>query len=84
MTVPRILTVMGSGETAPTMIKVHRRIMEAVGATSSRHRSAPQGLRGRSLARTDAGDELLVEVLAGACPGSGDHPGATIHGSGSA
>jgi cyanophycinase-like exopeptidase len=33
VTVPRILTVMGSGETAPTMIKVHRRIMEAVGAT---------------------------------------------------
>ena len=30
---PRFLTVMGSGETAPTMIKVHRRIMEAVGAT---------------------------------------------------
>ncbi|HSP04974.1 MAG TPA: hypothetical protein VLR27_15795, partial [Acidimicrobiales bacterium] len=29
---PRILTVMGSGETAPTMIKVHRRVMEAVGA----------------------------------------------------
>lgn len=33
MTVPRFLTVMGSGETAPTMIKVHRRLMEAVGAT---------------------------------------------------
>lgn len=33
MTVPRFLTVMGSGETAPTMIKVHRRIMEAVGVT---------------------------------------------------
>jgi cyanophycinase-like exopeptidase len=30
--VPRILTIMGSGETAPTMIKVHRRVMEAVGA----------------------------------------------------
>jgi hypothetical protein len=29
-----ILTVMGSGETAPTMIKVHRRVMEAVGATA--------------------------------------------------
>ena len=33
VTVPRFLTVMGSGETAPTMIKVHRRIMEAVGAS---------------------------------------------------
>jgi cyanophycinase-like exopeptidase len=29
---PRLLTVMGSGETAPTMIKTHRRIMESVGA----------------------------------------------------
>jgi len=31
--VPRFLTIMGSGETAPTMVKVHRRLMEAVGAT---------------------------------------------------
>jgi len=31
--VARLLAVMGSGETAPTMIKVHRRLMEAVGAT---------------------------------------------------
>lgn len=31
---PRFLTVMGSGETAPTMIKVHRRLMEAVGANA--------------------------------------------------
>lgn len=30
---PRLLTIMGSGETAPTMIKTHRRVMEAVGAT---------------------------------------------------
>ncbi len=29
----RLLTIMGSGETAPTMIKTHRRVMEAVGAT---------------------------------------------------
>ena len=29
----RLLTIMGSGETAPTMIKVHRRLMEAAGAT---------------------------------------------------
>ena len=27
----RLLTIMGSGETAPTMVKVHRRLMEAVG-----------------------------------------------------
>ncbi len=30
---PRLLTIMGSGETAPTMIKVHRHLMERVGAT---------------------------------------------------
>ena len=30
---PRVLTIMGSGETAPTMIKVHRRLMEDAGAT---------------------------------------------------
>ncbi len=30
----RLLTIMGSGETAPTMIKTHRRVMEAVGATT--------------------------------------------------
>lgn len=29
----RVLTIMGSGETAPTMIKTHRRVMEMVGAT---------------------------------------------------
>lgn len=28
----RLLTIMGSGETAPTMIKTHRRLMAAVGA----------------------------------------------------
>ena len=31
---PRLLTIMGSGETAPTMVKTHRRVMEAVGATA--------------------------------------------------
>ena len=31
---PRLLTIMGSGETAPTMTKTHRRVMEAVGATA--------------------------------------------------
>jgi cyanophycinase-like exopeptidase len=29
-----VLVVMGSGETAPTMIKVHRRVMEAVGCSA--------------------------------------------------
>ena len=34
---PRLLTIMGSGETAPTMIKTHRRLMDAVGATDAAH-----------------------------------------------
>ncbi|HVF20587.1 MAG TPA: hypothetical protein VNA14_10130, partial [Mycobacteriales bacterium] len=29
--VPRLLTVMGSGETAPTMVKVHRELLDRVG-----------------------------------------------------
>ncbi|MFP5321899.1 MAG: hypothetical protein ACLGIC_08615 [Acidimicrobiia bacterium] len=33
----RLLTIMGSGETAPTMVKVHRRVMEAVGADGPGH-----------------------------------------------
>ncbi len=28
---PRILTIMGSGETAPTMVKVHRQVLERLG-----------------------------------------------------
>jgi hypothetical protein len=31
MTGPRLLTIMGSGETAPTMVKVHRALLERVG-----------------------------------------------------
>jgi hypothetical protein len=30
-TLPRLLTIMGSGETAPTMIKVHRAVVERLG-----------------------------------------------------
>lgn len=32
MTLPRILTIMGSGETAPTMIKTHRDLLSRLGA----------------------------------------------------
>ncbi len=28
---PRLLAIMGSGETAPTMVKVHRRLLESFG-----------------------------------------------------
>src|ERR1017187_8284130 len=29
--VPRLLAIMGSGETAPTMVKVHRQLLERMG-----------------------------------------------------
>ncbi|MFM8857701.1 MAG: hypothetical protein ACKOI2_10975 [Actinomycetota bacterium] len=32
MTLPRIITIMGSGETAPTMIKTHRELLSRLGA----------------------------------------------------
>ncbi len=34
MSLPRLLTIMGSGETAPTMIKPHRRVFERLGVGS--------------------------------------------------
>ena len=30
-TVPRLLTIMGSGETSPTMVKVHRQLLGRLG-----------------------------------------------------
>ncbi|MDP9483862.1 MAG: hypothetical protein M3P84_11660, partial [Chloroflexota bacterium] len=35
MSVPRVLTIMGSGETAPTMARVHRALLERFGPRSS-------------------------------------------------
>ena len=32
MSLPRIITLMGSGETAPTMIKTHRAVIERLGS----------------------------------------------------
>jgi len=34
MTLPRILTIMGSGETAPTMVKTHRALIERLGPSA--------------------------------------------------
>ena len=31
MSIPRLLTIMGSGETSPTMVKVHRQLLERTG-----------------------------------------------------
>ena len=33
---PRLLTIMGSGETAPTMVKAHRTVVERLGSTPGR------------------------------------------------
>ncbi len=32
---PRLLTIMGSGETAPTMVKVHRAVRDRLGPDAS-------------------------------------------------
>ena len=51
---PRLLAIMGSGETAPTMVKVHRQLLERMGPPPvpggpARHaRSASRRTRGRS------------------------------------
>ncbi|MFN0027398.1 MAG: hypothetical protein ACKV2O_09510 [Acidimicrobiales bacterium] len=36
MSAPRLLTIMGSGETAPTMVKLHRQVLERLGAGDHR------------------------------------------------
>ena len=43
-----LLVVMGSGETAPTMVKVHRRVFDAVGAGPSLLLDTPYGFQGNA------------------------------------
>ncbi len=45
MTVARLLTIMGSGETAPTMVKVHRQLVERVGGGPSVLLDTPYGFQ---------------------------------------
>ena len=45
MTLPRLLTIMGSGETAPTMVKVHRQLLERVGGGPSVLLDTPYGFQ---------------------------------------
>jgi len=42
---PRILTIMGSGETAPTMVKVHRELVGRLGSTSAVLLDTPYGFQ---------------------------------------
>jgi cyanophycinase-like exopeptidase len=43
-----LLVIMGSGETAPTMVKVHRRVFEAVGEGPSLLLDTPYGFQGNA------------------------------------
>lgn len=42
---PRILTIMGSGETAPTMVKVHRELVGRLGSTTAVLLDTPYGFQ---------------------------------------
>ena len=42
---PRLLTIMGSGETAPTMVKVHRQLLELVGGGPAVLLDTPYGFQ---------------------------------------
>ena len=42
---PRLLTIMGSGETAPTMVKVHRQLLERVGGGPAVLLDTPYGFQ---------------------------------------
>jgi cyanophycinase-like exopeptidase len=42
---PRILTIMGSGETAPTMVKVHRELVSRLGTTRAVLLDTPYGFQ---------------------------------------
>lgn len=42
---PRILTIMGSGETAPTMVKVHRELVSRLGNTTAVLLDTPYGFQ---------------------------------------
>ncbi|MFZ0666087.1 MAG: hypothetical protein WAM97_10050 [Acidimicrobiales bacterium] len=54
---PRLITIMGSGETAPTMVKVHRAIKEVLGGAGDEDDDGVTGLTG---ATGDAADTSWV------------------------
>src|SRR4051794_14345201 len=56
MALPRLLTIMGSGETAPTMVRVHRRLLERVGGGPAVVLDTPYGFQ-------ENADDLTQEVL---------------------
>ena len=70
MTGPRILAIMGSGETAPTMAKVHRALFE-VRVRLERVRLAQHGVDERGLAVIDVGDDRDVAQVVSSGHGHG-------------
>ncbi len=63
MRAPRILAIMGSGETAPTMAKVHRALFERLGATgASAARPVPAAILDTPYGFQENADELSVRT----------------------
>ena len=56
---PRILTLMGSGETSPTMVKTHRELLGLPLVVGSLRHAHPQSLRRQSGARQQRRDPVV-------------------------
>jgi hypothetical protein len=73
VTLPRLLTIMGSGETAPTMVKTHRALIERLGAEAKAlvldtpygfQENAPElAMRAREYFRQSVGHPIEVAGL---------------------
>ncbi len=59
MTLPRLLVLMGSGETSPTMVKTHRRVFERLG-----HAASPAVLLDTPFGFQENADELVARAQA--------------------
>jgi len=57
-----LLVIMGSGETAPTMVKVHRRVFHAVGDGSSLLLDTPYGFQGNADDLSDRAVAYFADV----------------------
>ncbi len=59
-----LLVIMGSGETAPTMVKIHRRVFDAVGDGSSLLLDTPYGFQGNADDLSDRAVAYFADVAA--------------------
>jgi hypothetical protein len=57
---PRILAIMGSGETAPTMAKVHRALFERLAAAATPGAAPAEGVAGGRVAPGSSGDSSPI------------------------